>query len=111
MALTLGSVSVADDGTVTKSGCAGRLYDALIAIAAAELPGGVQSGSDGVPMKRGQATLATALSGWFFTEITVHITARITADVTGRGLQRTPDPNDPLTPTLEPGEDKFLPLV
>lgn len=111
MALTLGSVSVADNGIVTKSGCTGRLYDELAALAGAELPGGIPAGSDGVPIKRAQAKLATTLAQWFYTEITTIITAKIPAGDPGASLQRTPNPNDPDTDTKGPSVDKFLSLV
>jgi hypothetical protein len=114
MALTLGTVSVDEDGTVTKSHMAGRLFDELEAMAVlASAPFGQvpASGPDGAPRLKGNAMLANALSTWIYTELTAHAEAHISAGAAGDGLQITPDPNDPLTATKRPLVDKYLPIV
>lgn len=111
MALILGSVTIADNGIETKSGCTGRLYDQLVVLAGDELPGGIPDDAAGVPIKRAQAKLATVVAQWFFTEITTFITAKIPAGAGGAALQRTPNPNNADTDTQAPSADKFLSLV
>ena len=66
--MTTGSVSIAVDGTVTKSGIAGTIYDAAVAVLAAKIPAvTIPTGPNGVPIKTGIAdvcnTVAPAISG------------------------------------------------
>lgn len=110
MALTLGSVSIANDGTVTKSGECGNLYDQL---AANVPPPGIPAGSAGVAIKRGLATTATAFATWGFTMIT-NARARVAPQGDpdeSAGLQRTPNPNTADTATVAPGVEKLLKIV
>ena len=51
-----GSVSVAANGTVTKTGLAGDIYDQrVISLALADPPGQIADGPAGVPIKQGIA--------------------------------------------------------
>ncbi len=112
MTLLAGSVSVADDGTVTKSGAAGRLFDLLqvdAAVAFAVFGQVPPVGPDSVASGRGQARLATTIAGWLVTEMTAHAVVRIPAAL--GGLQLTPTPNDPGTPTVASGADVDLAIL
>lgn len=61
--MAAGSVSVASDGTVTKSGLAGDIYDERVAaIALVTPPGLIPAGAPGVPIKQGLAVDANALA-------------------------------------------------
>ena len=112
MALSAGSVSIAANGAVTKSGAAGRLYDKLNARLVAKLAAFGQTipvGPDAVPVLTGIADLANDISSWLVTELTTNATAKIGSAV--GALQKTPSPNDPNVATAAPGADKFLPIV
>ena len=62
-----GSVSVAADGSVTKSGLAEAIYDARLAMLAdVDPPGVVPVGPAGYPLKHGLALGATADAGAIF---------------------------------------------
>lgn len=61
--MSTGSVTVAADGTVTKSGIAETIYDAAVAILAAKSPAvTLPTGPNGVPTKTGIADLANTLA-------------------------------------------------
>ncbi len=69
MALTAGTVSVANNGAVTKSGMASAIYDQLIALYGLQVPPiVVPTGQAGVEMKRAQGqfsqAIATAVVGY-----------------------------------------------
>ena len=111
MALTLGSAAVADDGTVTKSGMCGSLYDLLVATVPAP---GVPPGPAGAGSKRALASTATVFATWIYTELTTNARARVGPQGDpneSAGLQRTPSPNDPNTATVAPGLEKLLKIV
>jgi hypothetical protein len=98
MATTVGSVSVATDGTVTKSGAAEAVYDKLVA----DYSGTIPSGADGVPHKQSFADIANgcaALVGYMTTNVEVVI------GTSDSGLQRDPSSTDP---TLAPAAEKTL---
>lgn len=62
--MVTGSVSVAADGTVTKSGIAEVIYDLFVAVLAAKNPAvTIPSGAGGVPIKTGGADLANSIAG------------------------------------------------
>ena len=107
--MAAGSVSISDAGVETKSGSAGRLYDLLKAMHAANMPNSViPTGSEGVPIQRGLADMANTFASWHDTETLSHTkTEVLTSDVS---LQRTPDPNDPNTNTLGPAATRLLGL-
>lgn len=110
----LGTISVAVDGTVTKSGECEHLYDLLYAAAesamADSFPGqSLPEGPESVALKRGIALQATALATYIRTLLLSRATATITFSTSG--LQRTPNPNNPNTPTLAPATDQFLSIV
>ena len=61
--MTTGAVSIAVDGTVTKSGVAGTIYDAAVAVLAAKSPAvTLPTGPNGVPTKTGLADLANTVA-------------------------------------------------
>lgn len=61
--MTTGSVTVAADGTVTKSGLAETIYDAAVAVLAAKSPAiTLPTGPNGVPAKTGIADLANTVA-------------------------------------------------
>ncbi len=64
--MAAGSVSIAADGTVTKSGLAGAIYDARVAMLALVVPPGIiPSGPSGYTVKHGLALDANALATAF----------------------------------------------
>jgi hypothetical protein len=114
MAMTAGTVSVADDGDVTKSGMAEALYDALLASEQAKaIVNGVDfpTGEDAVPALRAVAGLANAQATALVAYMQANAKAIIPTSAGGAGLQRTPDPNDPSTATLAPAAEKELGIL
>jgi len=124
MAQVAGSVTVADDETVTGSDYARALYDADLAsmVAASMLPVVPTVGStahpysssrpanaeDAANVKGGRLVLlresarrATAHASAYVTYFAAHAKARINSDATGDGLQNG---------TTHPSSDKLLPL-
>lgn len=103
MAMTAGSVTVADNGSASGTGFAKAIYDELIKMPA--------DFGDPAPMsvagKRGQASfanrLATALVGY----MTANAEAKIST--TDAGLQRDNTGGNPAT--LAPVADKFIRIV
>ena len=131
MALTAGTVTVANDETASGAGLARALYDAQIASLAALLPAVPVLGDDTFPwsaerpvsqadidgMKaarlialRETARSSTAIAAGFVPYFAANAKARIVADATGDGLQTTPNPNAPATATTRPASDKLLAL-
>lgn len=112
MALTAGSVTVADDGSVTKSGAAGRLYDILLARAVADATSFQQtlpSGAAGARVRRSIGNMATDIATWMVTELTTNARARITtSDV---GLQRMPASTAEDTNCKAPATEKLLGII
>lgn len=112
MSLTAGTVSVSNAGTVSGSGAAKRLYDKRIAAAATAFPNGtIPPGIPGIKLKQAVAIYAQADAEWMVAEITTYAEAKIAADASGDGLQRTPNPNNADTATQRPASDKFLSIV
>lgn len=70
--MSQGSVSIASDGSVTKSGLAGAIYDARTAAIPLAKPqgGSVPGGAAGVPLKHGLALDANALAAAIYPELT-----------------------------------------
>lgn len=61
--MSTGSVSIAADGAVTKSGLAGTIYDGAVAVLAAKSPAiTLPTGPDGVATKTGIADLANTVA-------------------------------------------------
>jgi hypothetical protein len=97
MAMTQGSVAVADDGTVTKSGAAGAVYDALIAdLEATKFPAlgedgnttlkavTIPDGAKGAPIKRGLARQANAIASLIpYILANANITAEVAVQQSG----------------------------
>lgn len=80
--MSAGSVSVTDDGTVTKSGLAEDIYDARVeSLEDIKPPGIIPDGPSGYPIKNGLALDATALA----TAIYPHIEGAA-GDVLAAGL-------------------------
>ncbi len=111
MAMTAGSVVIAPDGSETKSGMAEAIYDAFITNYAADtgvpLPGTPEAV---VPIKRAYAALATRVASGVVDYIAANAKAQIRGGLTG-GLQNTPSPNNPATPTDPPAGDQYLNIV
>ena len=118
MTLTAGTVSIADDGTPTKSGLAEAIYDefvdnfsadveALTGKANVEIP----DGKSGIALKRGygvQATrIATAIVSYLTANAVVTTTVTIAAGAPSNGLVR--DPASPFNDCLGPSTGKTLP--
>lgn len=131
MALTAGTVTVANDETASGSGLARALYDAQIASLAALLPAVPvladttfpwsalrpvsQADIDGMKAARlialrETARSCTAIAAGFVPYFAANAKARIGAGAAGDGLQTTPSPNDPATATKGPAADQLLPL-
>lgn len=112
MALTAGSVTIAADGTETKSGAAQTYYDLIKAQMAPLLPGGAEpaDGAAKAPIRKAWAALANVLASGLVTELTTNAKARVGGAVAG--LQKTPNPNNPNTATVaHGGADIDLPIV
>lgn len=80
--MSAGSVSVADNGTVTKSGLAEAIYDQRVAmLALVQPPGVIANGPDGVPLKKGLALDANALAAaiWTYLQANIEQTGSIKA--------------------------------
>jgi microcystin-dependent protein len=61
--MSTGSVTIAADGTVTKSGLAGTIYDAAVAVLAAKVPAvAIPTGPNGVPIKTGIADVCNTVA-------------------------------------------------
>lgn len=109
---SLGSISVADDGTVTKSGECGALFDALEASAqatAADYSVTLPTGAASAKRKRAQGRLATAIATYVHTALTTRAAVKVsTADA---GLQRMPRVTTEDTECKAPSADKFLSIV
>lgn len=82
MAMTIGSVSVAADGTVTKTHFAEAIYDAYVSVVGA-LPGDEQ----GVPHKEALARQSNALATAILTYFQANAEVRV--GVGDSGLQRS----------------------
>lgn len=112
MAMTVGTVSVAFDGAVTKSGYAGEYFDGLVAqwqaaiVALGQpvptLPEVIVPAYVSLAAVANQA--ATALQ-----YVLDHAQAKIATGASG--LQQTPNPNTAATNTTGPTADKFLPII
>jgi hypothetical protein len=110
MAMISGSVSVSNAGVITKSGMAGAIYDQLIGMYALFVPPiVVPNGAAGVPMKRNQAMLATALAAAIVPYIQANAKARVA--IGQGGLQVTPNPNNAATPTVGPAAAQDIAIV
>lgn len=97
MSLNPGSVTIAADGSITGTGLALAICDAILA--------------DASPVgRRNSAALvgpfSERLAAAIITHITEHGVVTVTVRTTDAGLQR--DPSDE-TPTLAPAENKTLP--
>jgi microcystin-dependent protein len=61
--MTTGAVTIAVDGTVTKSGIAGTIYDAAVTVLAAKVPAvTIPTGPNGVPIKTGIADVCNTVA-------------------------------------------------
>jgi hypothetical protein len=112
MAIILGSVSVAPDGAVTKSGECGTLYDLLAADAtqaAADVGSVLPSGAALVSIRKSLARLATTIATYNYGLLTARASVKVAT--TDTGLQTTPNPNNAATATTGPAVDKFLSIV
>lgn len=116
MAMTQGSVSVAANGAVTKSGITATLYDTLVArtntkLAAFGQPALTDSADGQAGAKQGMADMANDIASWLFTVLTTQAQAKVPNSAAGDGLQTTPNPNNPATACTRPAADKFLSIV
>ncbi len=112
MALLVGSVTVAPDGTVTSSGEAGTLFALLQADATVALLAFGQAppaGPAAVPYLTAMARQATTQAAWVVGMLTGRAHARIPAAL--GGLQHTPTPNNPGAPTDPSGANIDLSIV
>ena len=87
MAMTAGSVVIADDGTVTKSGMAGAIYDEFVNNFSTDNGCQIAAGKDGVATKRGYGNMATHMAVALTAYLAGNAVARVYA-ATG-GLQRS----------------------
>lgn len=101
--MAVGSIEIEDDGTeVVVAGATPRLYDWLKVMHETNADAPIPSGADGVPVKRGLALAATMFSQWLVGELTLHLTAQVSAG----GLQRVGG-----TATDAPASPQSIPLV
>jgi hypothetical protein len=111
MAMTVGSVSIADDGTETKSGFAGAYYDNLKALWTTKMLTFGPIPTDPVIVVPALRSMAEAATSQAF--IITYILANAKAEITtgDGGLQRTPNPNNADTATQAPLASKYLSIV
>lgn len=110
--LALGSISIAANGTVTKSGECEVVWDLLEAdavAATAEFGAVLPTGPMSVRRKKAQARQATMLATYVRTILTVRAQAEITSSASG--LQRMPASTVEDTNTKAPLTSKFLSIV
>lgn len=126
MALSQGSVTVADDGTVTSSGLAKRFFDADMAtlplvtpptLGSTSLPFSVAVPATAddidafneanIKAKKEAARRANAYAKALFDALTIDASAK----VDGVSLGKTPDPNDPNVAIAPPAAPVLLPIV
>lgn len=108
----LGSISIAADGSVTKSGECEVVWDLLEAdavAAAAEFSAVLPTGPESVKRKKAQARQATTLATYVRTILTSRAQAEITTGASG--LQRMPASTAEDTDTKAPGASKFLSII
>lgn len=112
MALTLGSVTVATNGSVTKSGECGTLYDLLYAdaaTAASEAGCTLPTGAASVGINRNLARLATTMATYCHGLLTSR--AKVKVSTTDSGLQLMPAVTTENTECKAPASDKLLVIV
>ena len=110
MGMTAGTVTVAADGTVTKSGLAGEIFDEFVDNYADDIESitgepaePIPDGADGAKIKQGYAIFARNVA----TAVVTHISANadVTITTSDAGLQRDPATSND---TLAPSGDKTL---
>lgn len=109
MGMSAGTVTVSDDGSVTKSGMAEAIYDALLVREqqnAVQFGVEIPSGSDGAKAKKAIGQMATAIAGALVNYMQANAKAVITTSTAG--LQRTPNPNNANTATVAPATQQEL---
>lgn len=105
MPMTAGTVTIADDGTETKTAgsMAEAIFDSFVAGYSADTGENIPAGAEGAPIKKGYAVIATRLSSAIVGHLASNADVRIT-DSDG-GLQTsTPQGN----PTNPPASDVVL---
>lgn len=110
--LALGSISIAADGTVTKTGECEVVWDLLEAdavSAAAEFGKALPTGPTSVRRKKAQARFATTIASYVRTLITARAQAEITSSASG--LQRMPASTAEDTDTKAPAASKYLSII
>ncbi len=108
----LGSVSVAADGTVTKSGECEVVYDLLhadAAAAASDAHATLPVGSESVGYKTALARMATTIATYVHAALTTRAQAKITTS--DAGIQRMPASTVENTECKAPSTDKFISIV
>lgn len=89
MAMTTGSVVVANNGSEVKSGAAEAIYDVLVVQAAADFaPDPLPSGPDGAKIRQGLAKLANAVAA-IVPYIQANAELTVSTDVSDAGMQRS----------------------
>lgn len=94
MAMAAGSVTIAGDGTETKSDMAEAIYDA-IKLSFTDCGYAIPAGAAGVPIKQKLAYSANRWATALVVYITGHAVANIPASPAGDGLQRDADGANP----------------
>ena len=98
MSLEAGTCNIADNGAVTGTGLAKVMADALMASASPV----------GTGRNAGLATWTNALAAAIVDHLVNNAQVTVTVTPSDAGLQRTPNPNDPNTPTTGPVSDVAL---
>lgn len=99
MALEAGSVSVANNGTITGGGLARAIMDQVL------VP---MNGASNVSALQQNAPFANNLAAAIVNYLVANAEVSVTIPTSASGLQRTPSPNDPNTNTQGPGTTKTL---
>lgn len=111
MTIHAGSVTVDDDGTVTKDELAEAIYDSFVDNYETDFGTPMPDHPASLPIKRGFAQMATrmaAIADYLLANVQINATATIAAGAPSNGLQR--DPVSPFDDCLGPSTGKTLPV-
>jgi hypothetical protein len=110
--MAAGTVTIAEDGTVSGTGASRRLFDILeasmeAALTAADID--IPTGEDAVSSLQSLADMANDFGSWLYTELTSHTLASVGTSLSG--LQRMPAVTTENTDCKAPGTTKTIPLT
>jgi len=114
MALQIGTVTVDQDANASGGGLTRAMYDHVVAdndysqIPLQDTDGEGQTIYPRQDALQSLANFLHSLSSGLVEYVTANAEVTVKIDPADAGLQQTPDPNDPATPTDGPGAEKTL---